>query len=128
MPRSVRNTASDSPFRRISTQRTSCPIQVAVLDAWGNATCPTPDLPYTLELSSAVLQPQPALLEADARGCATVQGVRVAAPGPEAIGTRQVGRREAQLCEENGNRRLPTANEPAASSGFWNELSCEHLY
>lgn len=91
-----------------NAQRTTLSTQVAVLDAWGNATCPTPDLPYTLELSSAVLQPQPAVLEADARGSATVQGVRVAAPGPDAIGTRQVGRRGTRRCGEGVHGRRVT--------------------
>ncbi|EFJ52379.1 hypothetical protein VOLCADRAFT_86759 [Volvox carteri f. nagariensis] len=64
-------------------------FQVLVLDAWGNASGPSADLPASLELEGPMLQPSPAPFDIDAGGVATVQGVKVAAPDASHIGARQ---------------------------------------
>ncbi|GIL94923.1 hypothetical protein Vretimale_1033 [Volvox reticuliferus] len=64
-------------------------FQVLALDAWGNCTGPSADLPATLELEGPMLQPNPAPFDIDAQGVATVQGVRVVAPDISHIGIRQ---------------------------------------
>mgnify|MGYP001806895620 CR=1 FL=1 len=79
-----------------------------MLDAWGNATCPTPDLPTHLELEGPVLAPACSRLDVDSSGRATVQGVRVVAPGADYIGAQQVWCRfvwqcfQAALCGHEG--------------------------
>ncbi|GFR47072.1 hypothetical protein Agub_g8759, partial [Astrephomene gubernaculifera] len=64
-------------------------FQVLVLDAWGNATSPSADLPASLELEGPLLQSSPAPFDIDARGRASIRGVRVAAPDSTCIGIPQ---------------------------------------
>ncbi|GLI61005.1 hypothetical protein VaNZ11_003267, partial [Volvox africanus] len=64
-------------------------FQVRALDAWGNCTGPSVDLPATLELEGPMLQPNPAPFDIDAQGVAMIQGVRVVAPDISHIGIRQ---------------------------------------
>ncbi|PNH02580.1 Structural maintenance of chromosomes flexible hinge domain-containing protein 1 [Tetrabaena socialis] len=66
-------------------------FQVRLVDAWGNATAPTPDLPTTLELEAeGTLQPGRSTVEVDAQGVAELRGLRAAAADAEHIGVRQV--------------------------------------
>eukprot|EP00198_Chlamydomonas_reinhardtii_P012225 XP_001701562.1 predicted protein [Chlamydomonas reinhardtii] len=92
-------------------------FQVAVLDAWGNATCPTPDLPTHLELEGPVLAPACSRLDVDSSGRATVQGVRVVAPGADYIGAQQDVRLSIRCSPRGcGARAALEAAEAAAAA------------
>jgi hypothetical protein len=49
--------------------------QVRVLDAWGNPTAPTPQLPFQVAIASSGLEPGQAAFAVDERGVATVSGL-----------------------------------------------------
>ncbi|KAG2443092.1 hypothetical protein HYH02_009506 [Chlamydomonas schloesseri] len=93
-------------------------FQVAVLDAWGNATCPTPDLPTHLELEGPVLAPSCSRLDVDGSGRATVQGIRVTAPDTDHIGAQQDVRLSIRCSARGCGARaaLETAEAAAAAA------------
>ncbi|GBF97420.1 hypothetical protein Rsub_09586 [Raphidocelis subcapitata] len=51
-------------------------FRVRVLDAWGNATAPTAELPFQVAVASDGLEPQQALFPVDARGVGVVSGLK----------------------------------------------------